>query len=207
MRRRTFTTFPFNLMAESPPPAKDSEYVLVHIDTETTGLDPSFHELIDIGVIYSDAAGRELGRWYRKVMPRHPDRLDPGAQKVNGFDAALWKKLGAWDPARALDDWIRYDRQHFGTRPRLRLAYNCAFDKAFLDALFKSHARQWDPHFVYFWFDIPSMAWALGHRQIRGPWVAESLGVTDEPHGGVDHTGITGAEVNLRIYRELMRRR
>jgi DNA polymerase III epsilon subunit-like protein len=207
MRRRFFQSLPFSLLAETPPPARDTDYVLVHIDTETTGLDPSHHELIDIGAIYTDAKGAELGRWYRKLMPRHPERLSPEAQKVNGFDATLWKKLGASDPSKALEDWIAYDTKNFGSRPRLRLAYNCAFDKAFLDALYKSCGKQWSPHFTYFWFDLPSMAWALGYRQIRGPWVAEALGVRDEPHGGVEHTGITGAEVNVRIYRELLRRR
>lgn len=207
MDRRALLALPWMLeleAAESAPPARDTEYVLVHIDTETTGLDPTYHELIDIGVIYTDTQGKELGRWYRKLMPKHPERTDPGAQRVNGFDAALWKRDGAWAPEKALEDWIAYDTKTFGKRPRLRVAYNCAFDKGFLDALYRACGKEWSEHFTYFWFDLPSMAWALGYRQIRGPWVAEALGVKDEPHGGIDHTGITGAEVNVRIYRKLM---
>lgn len=205
MQRRSLLALPWALdAAESAPPGKQTDYVLVHIDTETTGLNPTYHELIDIGVIYTDTQGKELGRWYSKLMPKHPERIDPGAQKVNGFDADLWRKSKAPTPEQALADWIAYDEKTFGNRPRLRLAYNCAFDKGFLDALYRASNREWSEHFIYFWMDIPSMAWALGHRQIRGPWVAEALGVADEPHGGLDHTGITGAAVNVRIYRKLM---
>jgi len=207
MDRRSLFGFPFALgleAAESAPPARDTDWVMLHIDTETTGLKAGYHELIDIGVIYTDIRGKELGRWYSLLMPQHPERLDPGAQKVNGFDAALWKQRGAAAPDKALADWIAYDENLCGKRPRLRVAYNCAFDKAFLDALYLSAGKEWNEAFTYFWFDIPSMAWALGYRQIRGPWVAEALGVKDEPHGGVQHTGITGAEVNARIYRALV---
>lgn len=204
MQRRDLVSLLSLFAQQSAPPSRDADYVLLHIDTETTGLRPGFHELIDIGVIYSDVAGNELGRWYRRLMPKHPERLDPGAQKVNGFDADLWRKEKAWAPDRALADWIAYDEKLCGARPRLRLAYNCSFDKAFLDSLYAECGRQWNPLFTYFWLDIPSMAWALGYRQIRGPWVAAALGVEDEPHGGLDHTGITGASVNLRIYRKLL---
>ncbi len=207
MDRRSLFGLPFALgldAAESAPPARDTDWVMLHIDTETTGLKAGYHELIDIGVIYTDIRGKELGRWYSLLMPQHPERLDPGAQKVNGFDAALWKQRGAAAPDKALADWIAYDEKLCGKRPRLRVAYNCAFDKAFLDALYLSAGKEWNEAFTYFWFDIPSMAWALGYRQIRGPWVAEALGVKDEPHGGVQHTGITGAEVNARIYRALV---
>ena len=207
MNRRALLEMPWALeldAAESAPPAKDTDYVMVHIDTETTGLQAGYHELIDIGVVYTDRRGKELGRWYQRLMPLHPERLDPGAQKVNGFDAALWKREGAWAPDKALADWIAYEEKTFGKRPRLRVAYNCGFDKSFLDALYRQCGREWSEHYVYFWFDLPSMAWALGYRQIRGPWVAEALGVQDEPHGGIVHTGMTGAEVNVRIYRKLM---
>jgi DNA polymerase III epsilon subunit-like protein len=209
--RRAFLASPAIVLnelfaAESAPPAKDADWLLVHIDTETTGLNPAYHELIDIGVVYTDRAGKELGRWFQRLMPKHPERLDPGAQAVNGFDAALWKQWKALPPGEALADWIAYDSKTFGKRPRVRLAYNCAFDKGFLDALYRAEGKEWSEDFTYFWLDIPSMAWALGYRQLRGTWVAEALGVEDEPHGGVQHTGLTGAEVNVRIYRELLRR-
>jgi len=207
MERRALLALPWMIDlegAESAPPARNTDYVLVHIDTETTGLNAGYHELIDIGVVYTDAKGKEMGRWYRRLMPKHPERLDPGAQKVNGFDAALWKREGAMAPERALEDWIAYESKMFGAKPRLRVSYNCGFDKGFLDALYRACGREWSEHYTYYWFDLPSMAWALGYRQIRGPWVAEALGVEDEPHGGIQHTGITGAEVNVRIYRKLM---
>ncbi len=36
------------------PPENSGGWVLAHVDVETTGLDPAFHEMIDIGMIYTD---------------------------------------------------------------------------------------------------------------------------------------------------------
>jgi hypothetical protein len=48
------------------------------------------------------------------------------------------------------------------------------------------------------------MAWALGFRELFGPKLAARLGVPDEPHTPLEHTGLSGAEVNVRIYQKLV---
>jgi hypothetical protein len=50
------------------------------------------------------------------------------------------------------------------------------------------------------------MAWSLGFRQLDGSSLTKALGVEDEPHVAVEHAGLTGAEVNVRIYRALVER-
>jgi hypothetical protein len=59
----------------------------------------------------------------------------------------------------------------------------------------------------YFVLDLPSMAWSLGLRDLRADLLAQRLGVPDEPHVAEQHTGITGAMVNVRIYQALVRLR
>ena len=39
--------------AQTPAP-RDPDWVLAHIDVETTGLIPGHHEIVDIGVVYTD---------------------------------------------------------------------------------------------------------------------------------------------------------
>ena len=41
---------------------------------------------------------------------------------------------------------------------------------------------------------------------LAGQELTDVLEVDDEPHVAEDHTGITGAEVNARIYRALLDR-
>jgi hypothetical protein len=50
------------------------------------------------------------------------------------------------------------------------------------------------------------MAWSLGYRELTGSALAARLGVPDEPRVARDHTGVTGAMLNVRIYRALRER-
>ncbi len=84
------------------------------------------------------------------------------------------------------------------------VAFNSWFDTAFLDHLFREEGRTWREMYHYFVLDLPSMAWSMGYRELRGDLLAERLGVEDEPHVAEEHTGITGAMLNARIYRALL---
>jgi hypothetical protein len=85
-------------------------------------------------------------------------------------------------------------------------AFNSQFDAAFLDHLFRSQGTTWRTLYHYFVLDIPSMAWALGYRDLTGAALAKRLGVADEPRVADEHTGITGAMLNVRIYQALRAR-
>jgi hypothetical protein len=50
------------------------------------------------------------------------------------------------------------------------------------------------------------MAWSQGLRHLDGSALTKALWIEDEPHVAEDHTGLTGAEVNVRIYRALRER-
>ncbi len=65
------------------------------VDVETTGLNPSFNEMIDIGLILVDTDLQEQGRFYRKIHPTHPHRIHPIAKQINGYDPVRWKKYNA----------------------------------------------------------------------------------------------------------------
>jgi DNA polymerase III alpha subunit (gram-positive type) len=189
------------------PAAAPAEWLLAFIDVETTGLVPGWHEMIDIGIAIADVDGRLLDTLFLRIQPVQPERLSPGARAVNAFDAARWKTLGALAPVAAVDSILAFHRRVAGSRPTLMVAFNSQFDAAFLDHLFRERNRSWREMYHYFVLDLPSMAWSLGLRDLRGGLLAERLGVPDEPHVAEEHTGITGAMVNVRIYQALMRLR
>ena len=191
--------------AAGPDVAPD-RFILAHVDVETTGLDPAFHEMVSIGMIYTDLDGREIGRLDLRIMPPHPERIDAGARSVNGFDPALWRREGAIGEAEAVRRIRAFHEEMRAGRTVLFTAYNVWFDQAFVTALLCRHGEDWRDLYHYQVLDIPSMAWALGFRQLHGTDLAAALGVPDETRVPTEHTGITGAAFNVSIYRALFAR-
>ncbi|HEX9933530.1 MAG TPA: 3'-5' exonuclease [Allosphingosinicella sp.] len=197
-------------VAQAPGASPDlapERYVLAHVDIETTGLDPAFHEMISIGMIYTDLEGGEIGRLDLRIMPPHPERIDAGARAVNGFDPALWRREGAVGEAEAARRIRAFHDEMRRERTVLFTAYNVWFDQAFLSAMLRRQGREWRDMYHYQVLDIPSMAWAQGWRQMSGTSLAAALGIPDETRVPTEHTGITGAAFNLSIYRALLGKR
>lgn len=191
----------------SSSPAEDPDaWRLAFIDVETTGLVPGYHEMIDMGVAMTDLDGRVIDSLFVRIQPEHPERTSAGARAVNAFDAERWRELGALPPAAAVASLRRFHRRVAGEGPVLLVAFNSQFDAAFLDQLFRSADGSWRELYHYFVLDLPSMAWALGYRDLTGTALARRLGVADEPHVARQHTGITGAMLNARLYAALRRR-
>lgn len=193
-------------MPDRWPDLAPDRYVLAHVDVETTGLDPAFHEMISIGMIYTDVEGAEIGRLDLRIMPRHPRRIDPGARAVNGFEPALWRREGAIGEGEAARRIHAFHEAARRGRTVIFTAYNVWFDQAFVSALLRRHGYRWRDMFLYQVLDIPSMAWALGFRQLRATSLAEALGIPDETRVPTQHTGITGAAFNVSVYRALLAR-
>ncbi len=188
------------------PDAAPDQWLLAFVDVETTGLIPGYHEMIDIGIVMTDLSGAELGDLFLRVQPDHPERIDDGARAVNAFDVDRWRELEAWSAEAAIDRIVRFHNGIAGDRHVLMVAYNSHFDAAFLDHLFRSRERSWRELYHYFVLDLPSMAWSQGIRGLTGSSLSETLGIDDEPHVAEQHTGITGAKLNARVYRALLAR-
>ena len=188
------------------PQVAPANWVMAHLDVETTGLDPSYNEIVDIGVVYTTVDGETLGTWHRRIMPNHPERTHPEAARINGFAADVWKKLGAVTPRAAVTDLLAFERDRFPGKRLVRVAYNSKFDAAFMDNLFKQAGAAFDqPNYSYYWLDIPSMAWILGHRPLEHGDMASEMKVQGTSRVPLEHTGLGCAEYNVRVYRALLR--
>lgn len=187
----------------SVPADESDQWLLAHLDVETTGLVAGYHEMIDAGFVITDLDGNVVDSLHIRIRPEHPERLSAGAAKVNGFDAAKWKQLGALNTRQAVDTIIAFNKRAAGDKHVLLVAFNSQFDAGFLDALMHREGHSWRELFHYFVLDIPSMAWSLGYRDLTGAALAKQLKLPDEPRVAEDHTGITGAMLNVRIYKAL----
>jgi len=201
--------FEFEKMETKGPILHPSEvpdqWLLAHIDVETTGLLPGYHEMIDIGIVMTTIDGDILDSLFLRIQPKYPERLAPKAFQVNAFDPIKWEKLSAFSPESAVDSIISFHKKVAGRKQVLMVAYNSHFDAAFLDHLFRSVNKTWRELYYYYILDIPSMAWGLGFRDLTSREIMEYYNIPDEPHIADQHTGITGAKVNVRIYKALLR--
>jgi len=186
------------------PQQAPQDWLLAFIDIETTGLTPGYHEMIDIGIVMTDLEGGFVDELYLRLQPQYPERTSEDARAVNAFDERRWRDLRALAPAAAIERIVGFHKQAAAGRKVLMVAFNSHFDAAFLDHLFRSQQRSWREMYHYFVLDLPSMAWSLGLRSLTGTSLAASLGIEDEPHIAEQHTGITGARLNARIYRALL---
>ena len=189
----------------SVPSEEPDAWLMAHLDIETTGLVPGYHEPIDLGWVITSLDGTVRDSFFVRVQPEHPERLSPGAARVNGFDAARWATLGALSSAAAVDSIFAFHARATKGKHVLLATFNSQFDTAFLDALLRARGRSWRELYHYIVLDIPSMAWAQGYRELTNGALAKRLGVADEPRVAVEHTGITGAMLNVRIYQALQR--
>lgn len=194
-----------SLCGQESPASAPADWLLAFVDVETTGLVPGYHEMIDLGVVMTDLEGTPMDSLFLRIQPDHPERLSDGAREVNAFDAGRWRRMGAMSPGAAIDSLRRFHAHTAGERHVLLVAFNSWFDTAFLDHLFRSTEGSWRDLYHYFVLDIPSMAWSLGYRDLTGSALSRRLDVSDEPHVPEDHTGITGASLNARLYRALLR--
>jgi hypothetical protein len=186
------------------PPDDPEAWVLAIIDVETTGLQPSHHEMIDIGAIYTTLDGEELGRFFIRIHPDHPDRAGAAARSINGYDAQRWIDLGAVSQAEAAEAFLAFHRETVGWRTALFTAFNAYFDRAFVDAWLKEEGHDgFRTLYTYFVLDLPSLAWGAGHRDLTGAGLARAVGLKAETSDPLEHTGLSGAAFNLELYRAL----
>jgi len=199
--------FPFSASAQAPWPNEDPEgWGLAIIDVETTGLDPQHHEMIDLGAIYTTLEGEELGRFFVRIHPAHPERAGEIARSINGYDEARWDELEALMPDQAVAEFLTFHQQHATNRRFVLTAYNAPFDRNFLEALLKRHDQALSDLYTYFVLDLPSMAFGLGVDALVNADVAKAFGLPPETSDPMEHTGLSGAEWNLALYRAMRER-
>ncbi|MEN8223018.1 MAG: exonuclease domain-containing protein [Acidobacteriota bacterium] len=187
---------------KSPIPDQDSKkWLLAHVDVETTGVIPGYHEMIDIGIVMTDLAGNIIDSLFFRIQAKHPERSDPDALKVNSYNHKKWEQSGALTSGKAVKKIIDFVNKVKGNKTVMIVAHNSHFDTAFIDHLFRSEGRSWEDIFYYYVLDIPSMAWGLGvtHSQIM-----DHYNIKEEPH---THSGDNGAMLNVRVYKGILKYR
>ena len=168
---------------------------IVVTDIETTGLDPTFHEIIDIGAVIVDPETLKNGDSITiRVAPEHVARLSESARIVNGYNAEAWQH--AISLKEALEEYSRF------AAGCMFCAHNVTFDWGFIDEGFRKTKvlNKLDYHRL----DLHTMAWMklrnkLDHFNLKH--VAAYFNLEPEPE---PHVGLAGASLECDVLRRLL---
>jgi len=111
------------------------------IDIETTGLDPYWHEIIQICILPLDSniqVRKDVLPFYIEMIPQNPERASRKAMEINNLRFCEIAKRGH-DPEKAKDmlqEWIKklgLPMTKYGTAKKIiPLGQNYAFDMSFI---------------------------------------------------------------------------
>jgi DNA polymerase-3 subunit epsilon len=186
----------------SGPPFPNRRRDLVFCDLETSGLDSTKHEILELAAVRTNwDASKVILQTERKCTLTNPEAADPDALKVNGYSAAAWAKAV---PIRvALCDLIELAGPLPGNEELpIFVAYGAGFDMGFLAEAYRRAALA-PPRFKY-QVDMLSVCWPLcvkGHlEQMSLAHVCAKYGVSNDGK----HEAMADTRRLIAVYRAVM---
>jgi DNA polymerase III epsilon subunit-like protein len=193
---------------------------LVVIDTETSGLDPSWHELLQIAIVPLDSncqVRQDVQIFYINIKPEAPERADPDAMRVNKLDLADLVLQGH-DCEKAKDllvEWVNtlgLPYTDYGNRKRLiPLGQNYSFDKGFIEqwlgsslynSLFHYHYRDTQVAASFLNDHAAMHAEKVPFSKTGLAWLAKTFNIQNSQH----HDALNDCRVTAEVYRQLLMR-
>jgi len=173
-------------------PTPLTEKHVVWLDTETTGLDPNDHDIIEFAALRE---GTE--EWlHLYIWPDRPENAHPQALEVNGYSIEEWERRGAISMEEALPQITRF------LRNCILAGQNVSFDEAFVRATMKRYGNK--DRIGYHKLDIVTLAIVhlrpLGLKAVRLHNVCKVLGISNEG----EHTAKADVRRARAVYRALL---
>jgi DNA polymerase III epsilon subunit-like protein len=181
---------------------------LLCVDTETTGLRPGFHEVIEIGCVLAEPRTDFFGSieyvetaarvW--RIHPKFPERAQSGALRANGYGTRDWSD--AVSAKQAFEEFARMGKG------KIFLAQNVTFDWSFLVADSERYGIQLQDDIFVRKLDLMSMAYLYAHttdfslRRFSLEAMCEHFGVRNVSA----HEALSDARAALEIFKRLARR-
>ncbi|MBI2591220.1 MAG: 3'-5' exonuclease [Candidatus Brennerbacteria bacterium] len=165
-------------------------------DVETTGLDPTIQEIIEVGLVLVNQQTLEIiDTLDVKVRPKHLETATEFALKLNGYNAIDWHNALALQAVMLI-----YSAK---AKDAIFCAHNVTFDWSFILKAFNKTGVEnlMDYHPI----DLFTMALMKlrnsGLEKFNMNEVAKYLGIPEEP---MPHRAINGAMTAYEIYKRLV---
>ena len=165
---------------------------LIFIDVETTGLDPTQHEMIEVAAVvaYPDK-NVETPVFEARIRPTHIETASPRALEVNGYSEKDWADARPME--EVLPELVAF------LEGAVIGGQNTRFDVGFIHAALKHHGM--DVRIDYHVIDVSTLAYEhlvpLGLKRLNLAAICEFIGVDPEPDV---HRALNGAMKALEIY-------
>jgi len=183
------------------------------IDCETTGLDPSVNEVIEVAFLPLDFnlnPRKDVPFFDVKIKPENLDDIEPGALKVNQVDfmKLLSEGMDKYEAADLFVDW--FDKLRLAENKRiLPLAHNWNFDCNFIKAWLGP--KTFEFHIDGRYRDSMAVAQYINDRadhklqsipfpKVNLSYIASQLKI---PHDRA-HTALGDCVVTGEVYKELL---
>lgn len=163
-------------------------------DIETTGLVPSVHEIIEIGLVICHQQTMEIFDTLNiKIKPEHLENVDPGAFGRNGY------KEENWTDAISLKEAMKIYSEK--TKDAVFYAYNVTFDWGFIADAFKQTGIK--NNMDYHRFDIMSMVFQKFKREMEAVTLNSASKLLGVPEEVMPHNALNGATQALEVLKKL----
>lgn len=173
---------------------------LVFIDTETTGLDPDKHEIIELGVIIAEYDPETKALIEKeiidlKIRPEHIETAEAVALRINGYNEADW--IFAVDLKSAMQKLQK------ASEGGIMIAHNMSFDYLFLEHSFRKAGVENKMH--YHKIDTISVAFAkLGGVEDIGKYsmyaLCDRFGIKNQKA----HSAYSDTRALFELFQKLM---
>jgi DNA polymerase III epsilon subunit len=141
------------------PQPRLTDITFLAFDTETTGLFPIMHRMVEVGAVHFRLDGRELATFQMLINPEVP--IPPDVQQVHGITDAMVR--GQPTVEQIMPHFIEF----LGAPDTILLAHNASFDLSFLAMALTRLGIASPPHNV---FDTLEMT-----RRLYPTWLSHSL--------------------------------
>lgn len=173
----------------------------IFLDTETNGLNPNKHQILEIAFRIIDVENGERKDSFEALIAVTESawaNSDPESLKVNGFS---WQEVMDGKTPRLVSQEIKhlFSKHKIVRGEAVFICQNPSFDRAFFSHILTTEEQE-ALKLPYHWLDLASMFWAVSIMQGKYPWVlgytkdkianAYHLGPEAQPHramNGVDH--------------------
>ncbi len=140
----------------------------IFLDTETNGLNPFVHRVLEIAFKVVNLSTGEVVDKYDAMVKVTPDdwkRSDPTSLKVNGFTYAMVETgVSPIHVATEITNILQRNKVHRNTA--VFICQNPSFDRIFFSQIISPDIQE-QFRWPYYWLDFASMYWSEAIREGR----------------------------------------